>query len=427
MAVGCRCRLRLTRIRSEAAWVRASPRARLGRFRRIASAERACGCPDPRSIYSLALGFPLEAHRRIRLARGARTFRLVQVVYYNLLGATRQHPGHSIIVFDLGAMSHFSKENVFPGTWTPEDSKLLVGGCYHPTAWDIYWTLEPCRFVMDNLSREGLFGSPALVSAWLHGIANHPLDYLRHRVAFMTVLLADAEFTMGTPDVLGSRTTPLRDGIRLIMFKKLPEFLTHTPLSRGGFWLLLDAVFCVFVLSRRNAPAAAFVLGVCGSAVVYTGSFLFVGVATDFRYHYWAVLAGLTGIIVAVRQRTRRLNTRGVAKGTSSRNRSCRAGTRVQLTLAYWRKPERLPDNRGSAPNQQQTCTQRLPGRSVRSPMCGRPFQRKQVSSRLTTIGCCHVSGLWCGKLMAAGPYGIRDQVHIIGARSTRYPCAWFS
>ena len=235
-------------------------------------------------------------------------FGLVQVVYYDLLGAARQHPGHSIMVFDLGGISHFSKENVFPGAWTTDDSKLVTESCYHPTAWDIYWTLEPCRFVMDKLGREGLFGSSALVDAWLHGIANHPPAYLKHRVAFMTTFLADAEFTMGTPDVLGPTTTRFRDGIRLIVFEGLPGVLTHTPLSRGSFWLLLDAFLCLFVLSRRNTPAGAFVLGVCGSAVVYTASFLIVGVATDFRYHYWAVLAGLTGSIVAVRQRTTRLD-----------------------------------------------------------------------------------------------------------------------
>jgi len=41
-------------------------------------------------------------------------------------------------------------------------------------------------------------------------------------------------------------------------------------------------------------------LGVCGSAAVYVLSFLFVGVASDFRYGYWAVLATIVGIVVGI-------------------------------------------------------------------------------------------------------------------------------
>ena len=51
-------------------------------------------------------------------------FGLVQVIYYNVLGATRQQPLHSIMVFDLGGISHFAKTNVFPGSWTADETAL---------------------------------------------------------------------------------------------------------------------------------------------------------------------------------------------------------------------------------------------------------------------------------------------------------------
>ena len=53
-------------------------------------------------------------------------FLLVQFVYYGVLGATRQHPLQSIMVFDLGGISHFTRENQYPVTWTPAESKLLL-------------------------------------------------------------------------------------------------------------------------------------------------------------------------------------------------------------------------------------------------------------------------------------------------------------
>ena len=51
---------------------------------------------------------------------------LVQVVYYDVLGATRQHPLHSIMVFDLGGISHFARDNVFPGSWTADETALIT-------------------------------------------------------------------------------------------------------------------------------------------------------------------------------------------------------------------------------------------------------------------------------------------------------------
>ena len=129
-------------------------------------------------------------------------FALVQVVYYGALGATRQHPLHSIAVFDLGGISHFSKENQFPVTWSGAESALLLNSCYQPTQWDIYWRLEPCDFVMRKVEREEkLFGTPAMTEAWLHAVMRHPLAYLEHRAAFMWNFLAGNNVAMWLADV----------------------------------------------------------------------------------------------------------------------------------------------------------------------------------------------------------------------------------
>ena len=66
-------------------------------------------------------------------------FGLVQVVYYGALGAVRQHPLQSIMVFDLGGISHFSQQNQFPVRWNAPETAMLLNGCYKPTEWDIYW------------------------------------------------------------------------------------------------------------------------------------------------------------------------------------------------------------------------------------------------------------------------------------------------
>jgi hypothetical protein len=230
-------------------------------------------------------------------------FGLVQVVYYDVLGATRQYPLHPIMVFDLGGISNFARANVFPGSWTADETALITHGCYQPIAWDIYWTQQPCLFVMEHLEREKLFASPALTDAWKRAIVSYPTAYLQHRATFMWTFLTGANLTMWTRDLDDTSKIIFVDNPRLMALKALHDGLQPTPLFRAGTWLLLNAAVCLFAWRRRNTPAGAFALGVCGSAIVYMMTFFAVGVATDFRYAYWAVLAGLTGAIAVAQRR----------------------------------------------------------------------------------------------------------------------------
>jgi len=226
-------------------------------------------------------------------------FALVQVVYYGALGATRQHPLHSLMVFDLGGISHFSKQNQFPVTWSEAESALLLNTCYQPTQWDIYWRLEPCDFVMRRLEKEqGLFGTPAIAEAWARAVTRHPLAYLRHRTAFMWNFLAGDNLTMWLDDIEGSTETVFPDRPAFLALVAVHDMLKPTPLFRVGSWLLVCIIVCGVAWRRRETPEGAFALGVCGSAVVYVLTFAAVGVASDFRYGYWAVLAGMVGGVV---------------------------------------------------------------------------------------------------------------------------------
>jgi hypothetical protein len=81
--------------------------------------------------------------------------------------------------------------------------------------------------------------------------------------------------------------------------KALNDALNKTPVFRAGTWLLLNVFVCAAMWRRRQTPAGAFVIGLCGSGAVYLLSFLAVGVSTDLRYAYFAVLAALAGAVVA--------------------------------------------------------------------------------------------------------------------------------
>jgi hypothetical protein len=229
-------------------------------------------------------------------------FALVQVVYYGVFHAERQHPLHSIMVFDLGGISHFSGKNVFPGNWTPEQERLIVSGCYKPIAWDIYWTQEPCLFVMGELESEKLFGTSAISSAWLRAVGRHPLAYLEHRFSVEWQFLAGKNLVLWTRDLDDPDKIIFADKPRLMALKTKNDALNDTPLFRAGTWLLLNLLLCVVMWRRRDTVAGAFVLGACGSGAVYVLSFLAVGVSTDLRYGYWAVLAALAAAVVAAQR-----------------------------------------------------------------------------------------------------------------------------
>ena len=223
-------------------------------------------------------------------------FLLVQFVYYGVLGATRQHPLQSIMVFDLGGISHFTRENQYPVTWTPAESKLLLDDCYRPTEWDIYWRIAPCEFVMHRLEKdEKVFGTSAVQSAWAYAVFRHPVAYLKHRAGFMWNFLTGANFTMWVTDVERPDREVFLDRPAFVMFKRVHDVLKATPLFRAGTWLVACIAICGLAWRRRETAEGAFAIGLCATAAVYVATFFAVGVASDFRYGYLAVLATIAG------------------------------------------------------------------------------------------------------------------------------------
>jgi len=229
------------------------------------------------------------------VSAGLILFGVMHVAYYDVLGAVRQHPLHSLFVFDLGGVTHFSKENQFPTTWSPDEQQRLVTDCYDPYLWDAYWTGRPCSFVMNRLENERhIFGTPVLSAAWRKALLSHPGAYLRHRAAFMGTFLFRSNFTIWTQDIGDMKMLALPNNRGFVALVAVSDVLKPTPLFRVVLWLLLCGAICVFVWRRRETPAGTFALAVAGSAVVYVLTYALVGVAADFRYAYWAVPAALT-------------------------------------------------------------------------------------------------------------------------------------
>ena len=196
-----------------------------------------------------------------------------------------------------GFASRQRGENQFPVTWSADESAMLTGSCYQPTDWDTYWTRN-CQFVMKRLEADKVFGSPALLTAWLRAIVAHPLAYLEHRTAVTANFLLGQNLTIWTVDVAHPDRTVFTDNAWFMAVKAIHDALLPTPLFRAGTWLLVCIVWCALAWRRRATPEGAFLIGTSGAAVVYMATFYPVGVAGDFRYAVPAVLAALAGAAV---------------------------------------------------------------------------------------------------------------------------------
>jgi hypothetical protein len=228
-------------------------------------------------------------------------FVLVPVFYYGILHAHRQNPLHQILVFDLGGTTRFTGENQFPVAWSADQTELLRGKCYDPVRWDTYWHMQPCPFVMDRLERPGdtIFGTPRLTEAWWRAVSGHPLAYLTHRATFMRQFLTRSNLVLPVLEWLDPASAyGHRRYFRPLV--ALHDRLQPTLLFRPGLWLVLAGAVAAFAWRARSTPAGAFAVGVTASAIVYVASFFVLGVAADFRYAYWCVLATLAGAMAAV-------------------------------------------------------------------------------------------------------------------------------
>ena len=225
-------------------------------------------------------------------------YALMQLVYYGALNATRQHPLQSIAVFDLGGLTYFSGRNQFPVAWSAQELYGLRGSCYDPSYWNVYWNGE-CKFVMGKLEGEPkIFGTRTLSRAWFDAIVANPTAYLQHRLAFFRTFLLDSHLTIWTADIENPPKLVFEDRPVFVALRNIHDLLKPTPLFRMATWFVACITLCALAWRRRNDPDGAFVLGVCGSATLYVLSYLPLGVASEFRYVYWAVLASAAGAAV---------------------------------------------------------------------------------------------------------------------------------
>jgi hypothetical protein len=217
-------------------------------------------------------------------------------ISYPMLNAKKFYPIHSIVTFDLAGISHFSGRNYLPLQWNAEETAKIVSSCYTPQAWNEYAWGE-CSFVWRRLRDEGLWGSGELWRAWLDAVEAQPLAYLRHRSAHFWYFITADEYLFHEGNSAEEVRRRDEDNFG---FKRLREYVLDMRwrfMFRPILWIAL-ACACL-IAARPCAPASRrFVSAVSLSSLVYLGTYFLVGVASNFRYAYWAVLATSACLVV---------------------------------------------------------------------------------------------------------------------------------
>lgn len=217
------------------------------------------------------------------------------------LGVKPSHPGDSIKVYHLLALSYHDRKNLFPGTWSPEQSRQIVESCYSPVQWDTASPWGQCRFIAETLRAQGLWGSSTLTQAWLATLASRPASHF-------VMLMPTFRLSMFDPN---SRTMlynvanrwgwavdddPPRPATALL--RDYVESPFNDRVGRPWVFALLSILGVTLAL-RRNLHAHAegqLALAVLLSGLTYLATFFFVSVSAEYRYFYWSGFAAYLGL-----------------------------------------------------------------------------------------------------------------------------------
>jgi len=174
--------------------------------------------------------------------------------------------------------------------------------CYTPFWWDSFSSWGPCGALVRRPDADRAAYGNGLAAQWLDTVREHPLAYLQHRLKhfnselFFAVPLKHLRLT---PEYRGDnpRFEPYEmfspANVRFDIVRKNPAVWPVT-------WLVWGAVLLVFLARRTPTPAVLLARALVMSALAYSAAYFVIGVATDFRYHYWSMLATMIATLLVL-------------------------------------------------------------------------------------------------------------------------------
>lgn len=227
-------------------------------------------------------------------------------------GVTRAQP-----LFDLAGTAHYSGE-VQPGGLHPTELELIEARhCYTPFFWDPLGDPDHCGTIFARRERASLGG---LGAAWIGAIVAHPLAYARHRLAHL-----NSTWRFVVPFRLPSAAPPLGGEPNAVGLRNPGP--AHRWLATGGAWLaetpvgwpiawIMVALGVLSAARHASGPTRDLAVALALSALTLEASFAVISIASDLRYHLWAMIASaLAAVLIAGQARRRDIARAGAAFG----------------------------------------------------------------------------------------------------------------
>jgi hypothetical protein len=229
-----------------------------------------------------------------------------------LLRAADTHELVSLEIFDLAGESYFAGVDVSHGL-LGEDFMTQVQACYNDRQWDEFmW--RACHTTGQNAmarlsAPDGDVYARELLTAWFGGIAEHPLAYLDHRMAYWLTLIrwqCDACDEELNSFRWRSENPPEHAYTPTFVARAMDSLATPIVLSPFArpYVLLLELLVCsgiCAVMTYRRQPTLFASMGLCLSlsGLFYASGYLLFGVASPLRYLLWTYVCGLLAPIFA--------------------------------------------------------------------------------------------------------------------------------
>ena len=221
-------------------------------------------------------------------------------INHDLLGAGETGVTHTLPIFDLAGISHFSGTD---DALQPAERALIARRhCYQPYFWDPLGDDDRCGSIAQRLGR---LPAGALVTLWVGSVLHHPIAYLEHRLAHLNStdrLLVP----LGRPDAEPPRRSEPNQlglgspGLAASAIARAGGWLVETPLGWPVAWIVVALTGLCIALGRPASASRNLALALAISALSLEASFAVVSIASDLRYHLWPMMAAaLMAVLLA--------------------------------------------------------------------------------------------------------------------------------
>ena len=119
-------------------------------------------------------------------------------------------------------------------------------------------------------------------------------------LAVLWTLLGAPNMTLELYRLTLPEGTPLAHNRYFLALLPLHDALKSGVLFRAGFWLALSLASLAWALPARGTASGTFAICIAGAGILYVLTFGLLGVAADFRYAHWGVVASLAGLVPAL-------------------------------------------------------------------------------------------------------------------------------